>query len=688
MKRKVSIWGGLIVAAMTTIQAVENHSQPPAASTGAPGEGTCRNCHAGNPLNGGSGGIVVTLHDAAGNSLSGYLPGQTHTVSLTVNHPNFTRFGFQTTVLDANNAAAGNFPNLGSNYSLLVSGGRQYLGHRSTNTSTPLPGEKTWVFQWEAPATDVGPVTFYAAANAANADGGTLGDFIYTATATFSAIAPPPEIAVLPLNQDRLCAGAFVVVGFQATGGAFNAGNVFTAELSNADGQFDPPVVIGSEPGTGSGTVGATIPTGLVAGAGYRIRIKASLPAAISEPSAETYRGVPLPVLNWPQTLNLCSGATVDLPAPVLNDAQYVWLRDGTPLPETGPVLTVAQPGTYALSLTNECGATVEAAVNVVGVQPQIPVITRTGNTLFASPAQTYQWFLNGQPIAGATQSTLMPTENGAYSVATVDANGCWATSEAFDFVYDPGSGPTINAQYAGGDVCAGATVVVEFSLTGTVDAGNEFRLELSNADGAFVSPTTLAVRPNVGPIEAGIPRNTPAGGGYRFRVSATAPATAGGPSAPFAIFSVPELQIVELADGSLTVSPDSLSGTLAWKYNDAPYDGPLDGTQPEGVYVALLTTNDGCLSQSPPYTYVRTSVRRFENMEFVVCPNPATQYVRLQFSVPRSWTASLVDLTGKTFVPSAAGDRLDLGELPDGVYVLKVVSEGREFRQRLVVRR
>ena len=46
-----------------------------------------------------------------------------------------------------------------------------------------------------------------------------------------------------------------------------------------------------------------------------------------------------------------------------------------------------------------------------------------------STPANGYQWYLNGAPIAGATQQDWIPLVNGNYSVEITDANGCSAMS-------------------------------------------------------------------------------------------------------------------------------------------------------------------------------------------------------------------------------------------------------------------
>ncbi len=60
------------------------------------------------------------------------------------------------------------------------------------------------------------------------------------------------------------------------TGGTYNTGNTFTAQLSNASGTFGTPLTIGTLSGTSSGTISASIPTSVVNGSAYRIRVTSS----------------------------------------------------------------------------------------------------------------------------------------------------------------------------------------------------------------------------------------------------------------------------------------------------------------------------------------------------------------------------------------------------------------------------
>lgn len=65
-------------------------------------------------------------------------------------------------------------------------------------------------------------------------------------------------------------------------------------------------------------------------------------------------------------------------------------------------------------------------ACYVNNTAPAIPVITQNVNDLEATTgAATYQWYLNGQQIAGATSAIYTPSQAGIYLVRITDSNGC-----------------------------------------------------------------------------------------------------------------------------------------------------------------------------------------------------------------------------------------------------------------------
>ena len=91
-----------------------------------------------------------------------------------------------------------------------------------------------------------------------------------------------PEIDLFTSSTaTAVCAGNSLIVPYTAKG-YVDAANVFTAQLSNASGSFATPVNIGTATATLSGNINATIPSGTLAGAGYRVRVVSGNPARVA----------------------------------------------------------------------------------------------------------------------------------------------------------------------------------------------------------------------------------------------------------------------------------------------------------------------------------------------------------------------------------------------------------------------
>ena len=178
-----------IVVALTAVFSLSEKpvhafvSGPPASYTGAPGEGTCTACHASFALNSGNGGVSIT------GAPDTYLPNQEVTLTVTVNHPNGFLYGFQVTALDSAGHPAGTLVLSDTTNTRLITGtvageSRSYIEHTAAGTFPVEFNRRRFTLKWMSPATDIGPVTFYAAGNGANGDGDNSGDYIYTTRIT------------------------------------------------------------------------------------------------------------------------------------------------------------------------------------------------------------------------------------------------------------------------------------------------------------------------------------------------------------------------------------------------------------------------------------------------------------------------------------------------------------------------
>lgn len=93
---------------------------------------------------------------------------------------------------------------------------------------------------------------------------------------TISVYVPNTNtIVVDSITPVPFCKEDTIYIHYTATG-VFNAGNVFTAQLSDSSGNFSYPLGIGSVADTTSGFIACVIPTYVLNGTGYRVRIVSS----------------------------------------------------------------------------------------------------------------------------------------------------------------------------------------------------------------------------------------------------------------------------------------------------------------------------------------------------------------------------------------------------------------------------
>ncbi len=87
------------------------------------------------------------------------------------------------------------------------------------------------------------------------------------------------QVSTMPYGP--FCAGDSIDVAAKIMQ-AFNAGNIFTAQLSDANGNFSNPVNIGNISATTTDTIHTIIPISTLTGTGYRIRVTGSDPVLTS----------------------------------------------------------------------------------------------------------------------------------------------------------------------------------------------------------------------------------------------------------------------------------------------------------------------------------------------------------------------------------------------------------------------
>jgi len=119
----------------------------------------------------------------------------------------------------------------------------------------------------------------------------------------------------------------------------------------------------------------------------------------------------------------------------------YAWyLNDKLVALTDTPEYEATAAGTYQLRWrANElgrCDSPFSNALTVNAATAPSPLISLSGDLLQAAEGMdSYQWFLDGAAIPGATAPTLMPQQSGGYTVEVVDPGGCTWTSIALVIV-------------------------------------------------------------------------------------------------------------------------------------------------------------------------------------------------------------------------------------------------------------
>ena len=244
-----------------------------------------------------------------------------------------------------------------------------------------------------------------------------------------------------------------------------SSSNQFMIEMSDPEGDFsESNIVFTSNPGvinTSPATINFRLPT-TTAGEGYKIRIRSTHPPASSTPSTSfsayyKIQDSPFTINNFIATSYFCPGGsyllTIDNPGLEGNDSPlkypsltFNWFKE---INETtsvfvakGPTLSVTQAGVYFVetdygSCTSNSFSNRVTVLEATSEDDVFATITSSlGNpfcaadgptTLSTVPGNSYQWFKEGTPIAGATNQSYETAVSGSYSVV-VSFENCQAT--------------------------------------------------------------------------------------------------------------------------------------------------------------------------------------------------------------------------------------------------------------------
>ena len=394
-------------------------------------------------------------------------------------------------------------------------------GTSVTFTATPVNGGTTPAYQWKLNGANVGTgLNTYT--NATLTNGNTI-SCVLTSNATCATpptatsntitetVNPLPTATITPGGPTTFCAGGSVVLTASAgvgvtyqwyLNGAIINGQTAQTYTANASGSYTVKVTY-----TATGC------------------------NATSAATVVTVNALPVVNLSAGGPLVFCAGGSVTLTASL--STTYQWKLNGVAIGgATAQTYTATLTGTYSVTVTNAagCSATSGNANVVANPLPNValslsgPSIFCAGDSLTITVPSvvgiTYQWYLNGTAINGATANSYKTYTAGTYYVkATNSSTGCFATSASTTVTVNALPVPVITPNgplsfCAGGAVSfdaipigsgisykwyLGASQIVgALSSSYTASASGTYTCLVTNGNGcsAISNPETVVVNP------------------------------------------------------------------------------------------------------------------------------------------------------------------------------------------------
>jgi hypothetical protein len=297
----------------------------------------------------------------------------------------------------------------------------------------------------------------------------------FAESTVYNISVPSSNVATLGLTSittNTFCGSNRTLTINYSRSGSFNNNQISTStnsyfgntfvELSDKNGSFVNPILIGGTSlSSSSGSFSISLPSNLVYGTNYKIRLFSYSPVAMSGESVAMTIGTVADPDIWNKfnssirynSINLCTGSTATIKTALADTTSIVfqWKKDGVNVTSGGiySKYVVTTGGNYTLSVTQGTCPTVTSGqtyvYNFTGstttyLNRSGDIIQCTGGSAilsipYWSDNQTYQWQKNGQTISGANQRTYTANQTGTYSTRITDGScSITAISDALTF--------------------------------------------------------------------------------------------------------------------------------------------------------------------------------------------------------------------------------------------------------------
>jgi PKD repeat protein len=414
-----------------------NASNPPAGLTGAPGEGNCTSCHTGTAISSGTAWSAINISGMP----TAYVPGTNYSLTLNGSSAATAKNGFQLVVLNSSNASTGALT-AGTGTSTITTG-KVYLRQTTASVSS-------WTFNWTAPSSGTGTVTFYVSFNGSNNNNSSgSGDNIYVKSFTLSEQASNLPTATITPSATAICIGDTLTL----TGGGGNSPTGFSWTMT------------GGTPVTANTQVAKVV----YATSGLKtISLTTSNSNGSSSPNSiqVLVNTKPTATITAPNTL-VCGNDSISLTANAGNGFTYLW-SDAN---QTSRTINVAKAGSYTVRVTSNLGCKTTSLPTVITqrAKPSINLISNKDticlddSILFSAKgkASSYAFYNGSTLLRNNTDSNYyFKSQPGNYNISVMAQDSIYCSNVSNSIMAD------INSPLAPPNIdCINKTLTsVEFS--------------------------------------------------------------------------------------------------------------------------------------------------------------------------------------------------------------------------------
>ncbi|WP_460969981.1 PKD domain-containing protein, partial [Pontibacter aydingkolensis] len=336
-------------------------------------------------------------------------------------------------------------------------------------------------------------------------------------------------------------------------------------------------------------------------------------------------------------------GETLNLSASTITGATYSWTGPNSfTSTSQNPFIanvTSKAAGAYTVTATVD-GCRISAIIDVVIDQPTVIASFSPINGIEGTSVT-----IKGSGFTGATRVQFRNASANGFKIVddetiVVAAPGCCTgpisvttstgtvvSKEVFTVLDNT---ITISTLPNGATYCAGGSINIPFTVTGTYTSGNSFTAQLSNASGSFASPVNIGTMSGTasGTISATIPAGTTLGNGYRVRVISASPAIISGdnganlsvqnkPAAPGAITGV-----TSICNGSeVTYTITAVSGATSYEWTVPNGWGITSGEGTTSIKVTVGSTGGNITVTATNYCGTSSASTKAVSITTVTAP-------------------------------------------------------------------